>query len=182
MLQGQRRSDGCQWWCSCSDASIGVSDVSLESTEAFIWNLHWFDIIHFGLPSSTRKLGILEENHCYFYYLILGWKICCKLSVSKTPHRCLTLQNYIYIFWQLEYLLSGRSNMCLAVVARLEVLFVSVYVTSPLDVPFLVSPSEPPTGRRCANTDLDRRPHLERTSSCWKLGGMHSTEWGTSCT
>lgn len=38
-----------------------------------------------------------------------------------------------------------ESNMCLDAVATLEVLCVSLYLTSPPDVPFTVSPSNPPS-------------------------------------
>lgn len=37
------------------------------------------------------------------------------------------------------------SNTCLDIVATLEVLCVSLYLTSPPDVPFTVSPSKPPS-------------------------------------
>ena len=41
-----------------------------------------------------------------------------------------------------------ESNMCLDVVATLGVLCVSLYFTSPPDVPFMVSSSSPPQAGR----------------------------------
>ena len=93
--------------------------------------------------------------------------------------------SYIYyfikqLFWIPMKLvkLTAREEVTCALIQLLRWKYcVYLYLTSPPEVPFTVSPSKPPAGRWCANTELDKRPHLWGPGSVRRLSGVHLTEW-----
>lgn len=69
--------------------------------------------------------------------------------------------------------------MCLDIVATLGVLCVPLYLTSPPDMPFSVSPSKSPKQGGDVPTQNETGSHAwGGPGSIRRLGGVHWIEWG----